>query len=226
VIKGQREARSRLRFAVLGYMSNILGCPLIIPVPSYGGAKAQVIELQRLHELRKAGVSVPEVICETKSYFVMREIQGKPIDDAIASDTSHSTVLFLRGLQAISSVHSKGLCLSQGFARNILINGEECSFLDFEDDPLEVLTLSQAQARDFLFYLVSTVWLSGENWPAWRRCWAEFLSKTSPQVRTPIETFTKKFYWMRYLPKGRKPLGRDANRLRALAKFLSEESTV
>jgi hypothetical protein len=55
------------------------------------------------------------------------------------------------------AVHVRGQHLSQAFDRNLV----QCpdgviGYIDFEDDPAEVMTLAECQARDWLSYLHST----------------------------------------------------------------------
>jgi tRNA A-37 threonylcarbamoyl transferase component Bud32 len=219
MVKGQRSARDPVRFWLLSVVGKFLRGPLIKPVPAYGGAKAQEIEIRRLGELRVAGIPVPQVLHIAKDYFVMQAIEGRPLDSLVSGADSQAHTVFEQGLEAIARVHAAGQYLSQGFARNILVNSQGLFFIDFEDDPLQVMTLEQAQARDYLVYLLSVVWLNRAMHDQWKTSWQRFKQGMNPRVRDLILNTARGFMWMRHLPNTRRPFGRDILQAQALAEF-------
>lgn len=224
VVKGQRAARDAIRYELLSWLAKLLGTPVIKPVPIHGGLQAQCVEVNRLSRLASAGLSVPAVLYEAEHYFVMQGFTGVPLDSKLTLPKEHSTPAFERGLKAISHIHSSGECLSQGFARNILINDADgIWFIDHEDNPLEVLSLPQAQARDWLLYLLSTVWLNRSHWVDWQARWLDTLEKTAPVVKSELTVATLRLRWLQWLPRSRKVLGRDLAQAQALAEFMSQE---
>lgn len=224
VVKGQRPARDAIRYTLLGLLAWLLGNPLMKPVPIHGGLQSQRVEVERLRRLAAAGLSVPSVLYEADHYFVMQGFSGVPLDSKLALSEEHSSPAFCRGLQAISHVHSSGECLSQGFARNILINETNgLWFIDHEDNPLEVLSLPQAQARDWLLYLLSTVWLNRAQWADWLVLWCDTFQRMSPAVQSELSAATLRLSWLRWLPRSRKVLGRDIAQAQALAEFMSQQ---
>jgi tRNA A-37 threonylcarbamoyl transferase component Bud32 len=60
--------------------------------------------------------------------------------------------LVARGTRALVQVHRSGAYLGQAVARNIVLTGSGVGFIDFEEDPLEVMSLGEAQARDWLLF--------------------------------------------------------------------------
>ena len=220
MVKGQRKPRDPVRFWLLSAIGKLFSSPLIKPVPAYGGAKSQAIELQRIADLHGAGISVPIVLHVTNDYFVMQAFNGRPLDSMVSQAGPTAKAAFEQGLAAIAQVHAAGKCLSQGFARNILVSEHALCFIDFEDDPLQVMTLEQAQARDYLLYLLSVVWLNRAMHAPWRAAWHSCKQSMNPMVRALIDNTASGVLWMRHLPRTRKPLGRDALQLQALAEFM------
>jgi tRNA A-37 threonylcarbamoyl transferase component Bud32 len=221
MIKGQRKPRDPVRFWLLSAIGKLFRGPLIKPVPAHGGAKSQEIEIERIAALHAAGISVPIVLHIAKDYFVMQAFTGRPLDSLVSEPGPNAQAAFEQGLNAIAQVHAAGQYLSQGFARNILVNEHALCFIDFEDDPLQVMTLAQAQARDYLLYLLSIMWLNRAMHQQWQAAWCSCKKAMNPQVRELIDNTASGLLWMRHLPKTRKPLGRDALQLQALAEFMA-----
>ena len=69
-------------------------------------------------------------------------------DDAAGVDA-----LTARAVAAIADAHAQGAYFGQLVPRNITLDDEgRIGFIDFEEDPLEVMSLPQAQARDWLLF--------------------------------------------------------------------------
>jgi len=94
--------------------------------------------------------------------------------------------------------------------------------IDFEDDPLEVMPLAQAQARDWLAYLFSAVSAIDAPRAALMAHWQQAQQATGPEVRQLVRTAAQRAGWLRRLPARRKPWGRDVVRLQAVGAFLHE----
>jgi hypothetical protein len=97
------------------------------------------------------------------------------LDQAATAGPAALLAVWREGLAAIAAVHVRGQHLSQAFDRNLV----QCpdgviGYIDFEDDPAEVMTLAECQARDWLSYLHSTAMMleaaapqaAGQHWHA------------------------------------------------------------
>lgn len=147
---------ARWRYALLGMVARYLKLGVLKPV-SLGGEPAIATESKRLYELRSAGIAVPELLALRKNALMFGNLEGIPLDTQIRQEAEAGKAdAWLAGLEAIARVHKKRQFLSQAFARNMMWDGKNISFLDFEDDPSEVLTIAQCQARDWLCYIHST----------------------------------------------------------------------
>lgn len=58
----------------------------------------------------------------------------------------------MAAMQSIAQAHARGAYFGQPLPRNLTWDGEKVGFIDFEEDPLEVMDLSEAQARDWLMF--------------------------------------------------------------------------
>jgi hypothetical protein len=133
----------------------------------------------------------------------------------------HAVALWREAGDALVRLHTRGQYLSQGFARNLMVDTASqpprlAGAIDFEDDPLEVMSLPEAQVRDWLAFLQSTLWLLptplaqvDEQIDVWMRL-------ESDQVRDQFLRAARKLGWLRHLPRQRR-WGRDTLALQGVA---------
>lgn len=220
LVKGQRPVRSPWRFKLMAWLSRFTDNPLLQPVPAYGGPRGQSIEVQRLSQLAAAGLPVPAVLHQGPDFIALQFLQGQSLQHHLTLAPEEALAMFAHGLQAIHHVHQKGQYLSQAFARNIMVVEGSLWFIDFEDDPLEVLSLRDAQTRDWLAYLLSTVWMANAPMAQLLAAWQHLYGQLDPAMQTAIAQACSRLKWLRRLPRDRKPWGRDIVTLRALGEFL------
>ena len=99
---------------------------------------------------------MPEVHHVAGDYFVMSYLGSNDLARALREQGSGAYGLWMAAMEHLLLVHARGQYLSQCFARNIIVSDDFRGMIDFEDDPLEVMTLEQAQARDWLIFLQSS----------------------------------------------------------------------
>ncbi|WP_047392633.1 hypothetical protein [Chitinibacter sp. ZOR0017] len=221
VIVKRQEGRNRpLAYSLLNLLARSLRQPLLCAVPAPGGAAGQAIEARRLQTLHAAGVLVPELLAAQPGYLVMRNVGKTSIDHLLAHQPADQRKVWLAGLNAILATHRCGQALSQAFARNIIFHAGQVHFIDFEDDPLSVLSLAEAQSRDWLFYLHSTSYLLRAGPAEQAQLLARYLRQDDPIVQQLVTRSANTLAWLRYLPKQRKPWGRDVISLQGAAATL------
>ena len=117
-------------------------------------------------------------------------------------------------------MHARGHYLSQAFARNMMFNkaGTYIAFIDFEDDPGQVMPLSLCQARDWLCYLQSgaRIMESGGVLHEATRLWRQTLAQKDTAVRAPVEQALRRLRPLRHLQA--RLWGKDTLRLVAMAR--------
>ncbi len=204
LVKGQRPTRAAWRYQVLNGFARAAGLPLLRAAPAQGGALAQQIEVRRLEELRAAGVRVPEVLHVEADFFVQRWLGETRLDTLLQRADDEALRWWQVGLRVLVDLHARDQYLSQAFARNFIASGDALAMIDFEDDPLQVMTLHQAQARDWLAYLHSSARaLGGREFNAGQSP-AQLLRKELSQEREPVRKLVadtaRRLAWALRLP--------------------------
>jgi len=221
IVKGQRPARHPARYRVLNALARLLGVPFLKAVPMHGGARAQQIEVARLRALHAAGAPVPEVLHVAPDHFVMRWLGGANLSELLHAGHPHAARLWDEGAQVLLRTHAAGQYLSQGFARNMVVDAAAtpprlAGLIDFEDDPLEVMTLPEAQVRDWLLYLHSTLWAVPLPAAELDARLARWLAAERSEVQDLFLRACRKLGALRVLPRNRR-WGRDTVALQAAA---------
>jgi hypothetical protein len=204
IVKGQRAARSVWRYRVLNGVARVVGLPLLRAAPARGGARAQAIEVTRLQSLAAAGVAVPQLLHVDKDFFVQSWLGEARLDQLLRKKAAFTW--WQRGLHTLVDVHARDQYLSQAFARNFVAVGDTLAMIDFEDDPLEVMTLEQAQARDWLAYLHASALAFRSQLPAPRADCIALLRAELARERAPVRQLVTDtaqcLRWLRRIPAG------------------------
>jgi tRNA A-37 threonylcarbamoyl transferase component Bud32 len=204
LVKWQQPQRPTLRYRMMNIVAGLVGLPLLRASLTQGGAKAQTVEVRRLQSLQSAGLPVPPLLHVDTHFFVLRFIHGRRLDKLLQREDEQALVWWQRGLQCLVDVHAQGQVLSQAFTRNFIAADGQLVLIDFEDDPLEVMSLQQAQARDWLAYLHSTarelapvhLARTAQLLPALR----EALAGEQAPVRDLVHRSARRLAWLRHLP--------------------------
>lgn len=157
-LKQYGQEHRRVRLAVLDMFSRQFGLAPLCPPPHHVGPAAKLVEKRRLAELRTLDIRVPEVLAEGESMLVLSDIGptlshelGRCEDDPLRVDA-----LVDKAVEGIAEAHARGAYFGQPWPRNLTLERGRVGFLDFEEDPLDVMTLEQAQARDWLLFAYGT----------------------------------------------------------------------
>ncbi len=146
--------RRRVGLRALDSVARRLGMAALRPPPHYAGGSALAVEARRLHTLRAQGVRVPEVLSEADGALCISDM-GRTLAAQLreaAGDAAATDALTRAAVSAIVAAHARGAYLGQPLPRNMTFGAGGIGFLDFEEDPLEVMTLEQAQARDWVLF--------------------------------------------------------------------------
>jgi len=144
-----RRAAARVWNVIVGGLD---AAPLRSP-PQHSHDQAKRLELRRLGQLRARGVLVPRVLGEGRDTLLLSDI-GPSLSRRLRDAPAPRQVdeLVHGAVAAIVSAHRRGAYLGQAFARNIVVADGRVGFIDFEEDPLEIMPLRDAQARDWLMF--------------------------------------------------------------------------
>lgn len=220
LVKGQRPPRNPIRYALLDTVALVSGMPMLRAAPAYGGFRAQQIEATRLRALRAAGVAVPRLLHEAEDFLVMEYLGNTSLTAQLRDDPTQALRWWKCGLETIAAAQARGQYLSQAFTRNFLVTGTSLAMIDFEDDPLEVMALPDAQARDWLIYLHSSAWRLCLPPAVTSAALLTVLANVSRDVCERLDAAATRLAWLRFLPQSRHLLGCGAVRLQASADLL------
>jgi hypothetical protein len=220
VVKRQRHGRLALGYQFLSLLAWLTGQPWLRGVPIAGGARGQAVEVERLRALAQAGVAVPRVLHVSADCFVMSHAHGPDLASMLPREAIVMRERWNLGLDFLRDVHGRGQYLSQAFARNMILSPDGIVAVDFEDDPLQVMALPAAQARDWLAYLHSTLWMLPQDQPWLLGDLVAILSEEEVAVRRALQQTARRWAWLRALPRNRGRWGRDLVSLQALAQLL------
>lgn len=223
VIIKRQESRARpFGYSALNFAAKLLQQPLLCAVPAYGGAAGQATEVRRLQALRAAGVNVPQVLHVATHWIALSHAGETSVDALLQHQPEQQLAVWEKTLAAILEVHRKGQMLSQAFARNMHHHDGQIIFIDFEDDPAEVLTLALAQARDWLLYLHSTAHLMHASASELAPRLLQWIAQDDAAVQAQVFSSARGLSWLRHLPQQRKPWGRDVVSLQGAAAVMHE----
>jgi hypothetical protein len=220
LVKGQRETRSPWPHRLLNSLAWIAGVSYLKAVPVHGESQSQAIEIMRLRALHGAGLAVPEVLHVAPDYFVMTYLGERDMALTLREQGARAWDLWLAAMEHLLQVHGQGQYLSQCFARNIIVSDRFHGLIDFEDDPLEVMTLVEAQARDWLIYLQSTLFNLGADPARVDAALRDLLGRESAPVRAVLRHAARRLGWLRWLPTNRQVWGKDFVSLQAVGAVL------
>ncbi len=221
LVKGQRAERHPALYRALNLLARLFGTPFLRAVPMHGGARAQAIEVTRLRALHAAGARVPQVLHVAPDHMVMQWLGESHLGTLLQAHHPHALPLWRDAGDALVRLHGRGQYLSQGFARNLIVDTDSqppklAGAIDFEDDPLEVMSLPEAQVRDWLTFLQSTLWTLQQPHAATDAQLDAWLHSEDQSVRTLFASAGRRLAWLRHLPRHRR-YGRDTVALQAAA---------
>lgn len=217
-LKKAAPPRGVFRYHALNLFSWMLRLPLLKAVPQPGGDAAIKNEIKRLQALASMGVLVPQIIAYDSSWLLIKDAGQSIIKTMKQNETTQSCrqQLFMACLTAIKSLHLKDQYLSQGFVRNMLLADEaamQVAFIDFEDDPLDVMNLAEAQARDVLLLVNSTARFFVDDHEFFSNSIQQFMTGHSPEMVAALRTTTQRMQWITKIP-FQKLFGHDYRKLK------------
>ncbi|MDZ4296827.1 MAG: serine/threonine protein kinase [Moraxellaceae bacterium] len=215
-------------YTPLRWLARFLRVRALQPVPNPGGAIAVDREAKRLRELASAGIAVPVLLAKQDDALLMTDVsmegKSKQLEHVLKQSVDSASLLtfFTQAVTAISHAHLADQYLSQAFARNIMLtNDGNIAFIDFEDDPGEVMALPLCQARDWLCFIFSTaVILEHQNQlDGGVVTLVNAISQENYAAQKALLKVCRRLSWIRFLPIA--SLGSDGKRVVAAGQCLA-----
>lgn len=155
-LKKASKRNSRFRYLPLTFLARWLGIDALKPVPNVGGQLSIAKEAARIKALSKAEVAVPTILAESPEALLIADAgsEGQPYqtlqDKLVAAQHADEINYYIEmSSQALNDVHARQCYLSEAFARNILVNKQGVTFIDFETDPGEYHQQTTCMVRDW-----------------------------------------------------------------------------
>ena len=227
IVKGHRPVRGPWLHRILNVIASLLRAPMMRAVPVHGGAHSQAVELRRLGALAEAGLPVPQVMHVAPDYFVMSYLGKSHLAGVLSGQGFAAYPLWRTAAEQIVQVHKQGQYLSQCFGRNMIVDRSPgvlrfAGLIDFEDDPAEVMSVQEAQIRDWLVFLQSTVYFLQAPPTVLKTALTELFLQEAPPMREALLRSCRRLVWLRHLPRERKPWGKDTIMIQAAAQAMHE----
>jgi hypothetical protein len=225
-LKKSEEINRRFLYSGLEKASKWFDMKLLKPVPKVGGIIGITIERERILQLHKHNILVPQIITSGDDWLLLSDLGIR------AANVFRSTPEVEKNYRrqkielianAIVELHQKGQYLSQAFDRNICFSGEnqdKVGFIDFEDDPGSIFNVSDSQARDCLFFAHSFTRYFIKDQSYFIDILRLITEKLPTLQQDNIHLIAAKLAWIDKLPLQSK-LGNDYKRLNFAVKALS-----
>jgi hypothetical protein len=185
----------RLRKAMMRWLMRRFGLwPLVPPLP-LDAAQACRTEYAMIRQLAACGACVPEVLSATATELVLSDL-GETLSARCKAepDESSRSLLLRKGLDALAELHGRGGYLSQAFARNLILSGDRIGFIDLEEDPLTIMPLAAAQARDLLLFVHSTARFLGPR--EYSRLLTEHMAREAEPIAVQVANVARRLAWL------------------------------
>lgn len=144
-------------------VARLFNMPILRCTVSPCQAESLRMEAQRLRDFKAKGYSVPDILAEDPQMLVLSDA-GQSLPRAIEKSDNPRRLLLLAA-QALAMLHKQGEVHGRPYIRDLTWDGQAIGFLDLEENPVSVMPLAVAQARDVWVFLISAARFSrkGDN---------------------------------------------------------------
>lgn len=141
---------------LLSVLTALIPIPVFRPTVIHDAQDTLVNQAQRLQLFAARQLAVPEVLIITPNYMVTRDV-GDDLKSCLDKEEREEvrTYLLDQAMEAIIAMHAVKLCHGRPFLRDMTYHEGKVFFLDLEENPLSVMSLAEAQARDVWLFLNS-----------------------------------------------------------------------
>lgn len=197
-LKQHDGLRRRVLLRTLDITARALGVPCLRPAPTQSASQARDVELRRLVELAERGIPVPRVLGQSDSALLLEDGGPSLAQCLRQADEPKAEALLRQAARQLLRAHRAGCCIGQPLARNITVADDgQLRFIDLEEDPLQVMDLAQAQARDWLLFISGSIRHARLPSGAFVAVIGHCLRQSSPDVQALL----RQAAWrLRYLP--------------------------
>jgi tRNA A-37 threonylcarbamoyl transferase component Bud32 len=150
--KSKKTIWHQLQYA----LTAIIRLPIFYPTVSIGGAKSLEQESIRLHLWATRSILVPTVEIITADFLITQSV-GVQLHNYLSGlqSVSEKQILLCQAASALNKVHCANLCHGRPSLKDMTYHDGNIFFIDLEEEPLSIMNLAQAQARDIWLFLTS-----------------------------------------------------------------------
>ena len=115
-----------------------------------------VQEAERLRLFATKGLPVPEVLASTSGYIITSDVglNLQQLAEQI-TDREERVALFEKAMSSLAHLHQANLCHGLPSLRDMTLQNDTVFLIDLEENPVAVMSLAQAQARDIWLFFCS-----------------------------------------------------------------------
>ena len=137
-------------------LARMVRLPTFASTATAGGPQSLHYEAERLQSFALKNIPVPKVLAVTETFMLTEDV-GLQLQNYLhqLSDSKEVRLLLTNAVMTIRQMHQAGLCHARPSLKDMTIRNGIISLIDLEEDPLHVMSLSQAQARDIWLFLNS-----------------------------------------------------------------------
>lgn len=153
-IKRSVPAQNRIWHQIQRLIAKLLPYPILRATVSEGGSIALKLEAERLNEFEQKGIHVPHVLAISEDILVLNDI-GPQLYEYLrkTADLDKRRAVLVEAAIALSRLHRSGMVHGRPYLRDMTWDGTKIGFLDFEENPLTVMSKAAGQARDIWIFL-------------------------------------------------------------------------
>lgn len=135
------------------FLAFILPLPILRSTVSPGGESALRAEIARMIHFKEQGFHVPTILAADQKMFAMTDLGPQFREVLDRADSKDYLPLLKIAIRTMARLHQAGLAHGRPYMRDMTWDGERIGFLDLEENPLQLMPLPAAQARDVWIFL-------------------------------------------------------------------------
>ncbi|MDI1352907.1 MAG: hypothetical protein PSV35_09130 [bacterium] len=153
-IKRRPMSKKTFWHHLLNIVTYLIPVSIFYPTVVSDNGNGLIEEAERLRLFAANDIPVPQVLAVTKDYLATKDV-GMSLQKCLEmSDNSEQKLLLIeKAMYALINLHQKNLCHGRPALRDMTYHEGTVNLIDLEENPLVVMNIAQAQARDlWLFF--------------------------------------------------------------------------
>lgn len=154
-LKRRPHSKRTIWHRLQAFMARALRLPILAATATEGGPKSLMDEANRLKELERKNIPVPQVLAINDDCLITQDVGQQLLCYLHEVDQPEKINLLNKAMNTLIALHQAGLCHGRPSLKDMTILADVIYLIDLEENPLNVMTLAEAQARDIWLFLNS-----------------------------------------------------------------------